>query len=278
MKTSLNNKHEAGSTCSRLFLLAAATLLLASTVSAGDGKGNLGNPGVMPPQSTAFGKTYGEWAMEGAKWFLSIPGAVHPSYDWTGERAAIGQQGKVWFLCGSASAPLLDPSPATVERRLAIPSGTAIFVGISCTFWATLPVDLDENGNPWLTDEEALAYIMEIEDMTTDLACEIDGKPVHDLQNYRCHTPAFSFTFPDLPPGETWWDYGWAPEDWLVPSGGWVSTPTIWDGTALLLAPLSVGEHTIHFTSSNPYWVSSWDITYHITVTGGQEAKGKPGK
>ena len=37
-------------------------------------------------------------------------------------------------------------------------------------------------------------------------------------------------------------------------------------GYALLLAPLSVGEHTIHFRGYNSYYQGSGDFTYHITV------------
>jgi hypothetical protein len=127
-------------------------------------------------------------------------------------------------------------------------------------------VDLDEYGQPWVTEEEAFAVIEAMEDTTSDLMCEIDGKPIQNLQSYRCQTPAFSFTFPDLPQGETWWDYGMPPEDWLVPSGGWVSNPSMWDGYALLLAPLRAGKHTIRFSSRNAYWEEFSDVTYHITV------------
>jgi hypothetical protein len=262
MKTLVNNKPEAVPTRSRLFLLAAATLLLAAAASAGDGKGNLGNPGVMPPQSRAFGKTYAEWGVENFKWYYSIPGPIHPALDTTGEFAAVGQQGKVWFLGNVLSGQ--------VVRRVTIPAGTAIYLGIEGTSWATLPVDLDENGQPLLTEEEAFAVIKECEDTTRDLACEIDGKPVQNLQNYRRQTPAFSFTFPaDIPQEEIMWNYGLPPESWLVPAGGWVSTPSMDDGTALMLAPLSVGEHTIHYTSYNACWDWFQDVTYYITVTGG---------
>jgi hypothetical protein len=257
MKTQVNKKTATDSALSGRSLL-TALLLLAAACPVWAGKGNLDNPGVMPPQSHAFGMAYGEWAMEFFNWFQSIPGAIHPSYDTTGEYAAVGQEGKVWFLCGYNGG---DAIP--VERHCTIPSGKSIFLQVQCTFWTTLPIDL-EIGVP--TDEEIFAFLREVEDTTSDLACVIDGRLIRNLENYRCQTPAFSFTFPDLAPGETWWDYGWPEEDWLVPSGGWVSTPSMSDGYAVLLAPLSVGEHTIHFTSSNAYWGDSQDVTYVITV------------
>jgi hypothetical protein len=260
MKTLVNNKNESRAARSRLFLLAAATLLLAATVSAGDGKGNLGNPGVMPPQSHAFGKTYGDWLMESYKWMESAPVQINPMLDRTGEFAGVGQHGPVWFL-GT------DAWNERVERRLTIPASKAIFLLIDHTRWATTPADLDPNGVPWLTDEEILAGNKEFEDAATDLACEIDGKPIHKLARYRCVSPIFSLTFPDIAMEDIYFNYrNPLPPEALVQCCGWVSDPSTIDGYALLLAPLSVGRHTIHYSGYNAAWDNWYDVTCHITV------------
>ena len=43
-------------------LLATAVLLLAAALPALAGKGNAGNPGILPPRSHAYGETYADWS------------------------------------------------------------------------------------------------------------------------------------------------------------------------------------------------------------------------
>src|SRR5882757_5084559 len=67
----------------------ATTLLITAIVSfsaatAGAGPGNAGNPGVLPPQSHPYGKSYGEWAAKWVQWALSIPADRNPLTDTTG--------------------------------------------------------------------------------------------------------------------------------------------------------------------------------------------------
>ena len=76
----------------RVGLLAAAlTALGASDARA---QGNL-NPGVLPPKSTAYGKTYTEWAEEWWIWALTLPGDPdqNPFADPDGSLADVGQSG-----------------------------------------------------------------------------------------------------------------------------------------------------------------------------------------
>ena len=82
--------------------------------------GNQGNPGILPPQSHAFGKSYAEWSAEWWKWAVSIPIATSPLFDTTGEFGNIGQSGKVWFLAGAFGG--------TVERTVSVPVGKALFL------------------------------------------------------------------------------------------------------------------------------------------------------
>ncbi len=272
MKTLLNNKREAASACTRLILLAATTLLLVATVSAGDGKGNLGNPGVLPPQSHAFGKTYGEWLMESYKWRESFPVQANPMMDTTGEFAGLGQRGPVWFLGTYAWNE-------KIERRLTIPARKAVFLIIEDTRWATTPADLNPDGSTVLKDEEVIAGNKAYEDTATDLVCEIDGRPIRNLTRYHFASPVFSFTFPDFPMEDIFFNYeNPLPPEALVQSGGWVSNPSMIDGYALLLAPLRVGRHTIHVSGYNAAWDNWYEVTYHITVKGGHDVEGDHGE
>jgi len=53
---------------------------------------------------------------------------------------------------------------------------------------------------------------------------------------------------------------------WGIPAGTY--GPTVDDGVYLMLAPLSAGAHTIHFTVAAPDGTFSLDVTYNLTVAG----------
>ena len=80
-------------------LLATAILLLAAALPTLAGTGNVGNPGILPPQSHAFGKTYAEWSVNYWQWVFSLPATNSPILD-TGDCSA-GQSGPVWFVAGT---------------------------------------------------------------------------------------------------------------------------------------------------------------------------------
>src|SRR5262245_45548774 len=84
-------------------LAAVALTMLTATRPALAGQGNP-NPGVLPPQTTAYGKTYGEWGAAWWQWALSIPADRNPLTDKTGEFCGEGQSGPVWFRGGAAAS------------------------------------------------------------------------------------------------------------------------------------------------------------------------------
>jgi hypothetical protein len=63
------------------------------------GQGNKGNPGVIPPQASSHGQSYGEWAAAWWQWVLSVPADHNPALDLTGADAAQGQSGPVPTPC-----------------------------------------------------------------------------------------------------------------------------------------------------------------------------------
>ena len=102
--------------------------------------------------------------------------------------------------------------------------------------------------------------------------CRYRAVPVQGLADpqhspYRVQSPAFTYTVashnnllaaifdgPCIPDGIT-------------------VTPAVSDGVFLMLSPLSVGQHTIHFVGvvgpvASPFFFK--DITYNITVASGQ--------
>ncbi|HEX2914695.1 MAG TPA: hypothetical protein VH186_28095 [Chloroflexia bacterium] len=228
-------------------------LLLQVTPVLAEGQGN--NPKVLPPQSSAFGKTYGEWSAMWWQWAFSIPVPDNPLLDQTGEKCGVGQSGKVWFLVGTF-VNTLTPTGDTLgqaTRNCTIPAGKAIFFPILNAEW-------DEIGqNPPLTVEQLRQLAADAMDTTKNLSASVDGHSIRLTDNngkqiYRVTSPVFSFTLP---------------EDNIYgqPAGDYY--PVVGDGVYLMLAPLSVGTHTIHFhgESSLPDGSSFiLDITYHLMV------------
>jgi len=226
--------------------------LLASSVSAAPSakKGNP-NPGIIPPNAHFDGMTYGEWLAGLNQWILSVPAADNPILEGNEDKIAIGQPKHLWFL--------VNASPV-VNRHFTIPAGTALYATIfGVELDNLLCVDPDTN----FTVAQLRAGAKSIVDSLTDIEVQVDGVPVDDIAAYRATSPVFASTLPD---GNLLQFFGCA--DALSGTYG----PMVADGYALLLAPPSVGEHTIHISSvlvvdpSDPSTNINSDITWHITV------------
>ena len=81
--------------------------------------------------------------------------------------------------------------------------------------------------------------------------CEIDGRPVVNLENFHFTTSLFNFTVPDNNVLGT-------------PAG---SGQGVDDGLYVMVPPLPVGRHTIHFGCNLADFPFNLNITYHLTVT-----------
>jgi hypothetical protein len=123
--------------------------------------------------------------------------------------------------------------------------------------------------DPPFSVEELYALAQANQDHVVLAQCTIDGRPVQGLEDpintpYRVQSPVFSFTLPD--------------EDNLYQFFGFdvsgTIEPAVADGIFLMLAPLSVGEHTIHFWGRLLFTEETdgfdldynLDIAYHVTV------------
>jgi hypothetical protein len=93
----------------------------------------------------------------------------------------------------------------------------------------------------------------------SSLFVQIDGRSLQNLASFREQSPLFT--------------YGPLPANNLlgVPAG--TVSPSVSDGYHVMLAPLSVGQHTLHFGGTAVVPVGPGqtltfieDITYHITV------------
>jgi hypothetical protein len=209
-------------------------LAFASTGLAGGPK-----PHPMPVQSHVFGKTYAEWSAAWWRWALSIPFDHHPLTD-TAD-CSTGQKGHVWFLGGSFVS-------GTVDRECTVPAGKALFFPILNAECSTVEPPPFYGSN----EAELRACAKSFVDPAVDLFAEIDGVPVQKLGQYRTQSPLFTFTAPE-------------PNVLFVP--GPVTGQSVSDGYYLLLPPLPVGKHTLHFGGTFPqFGPFTIDVTYHLTV------------
>jgi hypothetical protein len=217
------------------------------------------NPGVLPPQSHAFGMTYGEWSAAWWQWAFSLPTDHHPLFD-TADCSA-GQSGKVFFL-GGTFVTTMNPSGTIVgvaNRNCTVPAGKALFFPIINTECSTL----EGNG----TTDAALRECAEFfQDHAIDLEGTIDGVPLQNLESYRVQSPLF--TYGPLPNKNVLQSFG-------VNAPAGATSPAVADGVYLLLAPLSVGNHTLHFSGDQSFSIAAGDpfdfefeldVTYNLTV------------
>jgi hypothetical protein len=219
--------------------LPLAVLLFASEAQARD-------PGIVPPGGTIHGTTYGEWNEEFTRWKYGGAAEEDPIGDTTGEYGALRQSGPVWFLVDAYWGE-------TVSRTLTVPRGKFLFVPILAVTWVNIP---ELGDNPWsikqrgMVRDQLAIYI----DIFDSVACEIDGVSVSDLGSYRLGTAD----------GDAYMVY--LPEDsgWGLDPGFY--GPTMDDGVYILIRPLSVGEHTIHFHTEASEYGFVTDVTYDLTV------------
>lgn len=236
-------------------------LLLMSLVMLGQQPalaGANGNPGVLPPNSHPHGMSYGEWGAQWWKWIVGIPPEQNPLLDATGAFGAVDQTGQVWFLAGNTGG--------TTERTLNVPTGKALFFPILNQFWgcpspeeraylenaAVTFLGMTPAAAAALSDVALMRLVIGAQvESVTSLSVTIDGMAVADLAGYRAQSPVFTFTDLDF--------YGATGE----------CGPAVADGYWLMLAPLPVGQHTIHFSGemvNGPLGDFALDITYHLNV------------
>jgi hypothetical protein len=249
MKSPTSNQIKPFLTRGLLPALLVTTMLTFGASPLARAGGSSGTPGVLPPHSHAYGKSYGEWSAKWWQWFMEHPIAGHPGVDSQDFDVSSGQHGKVWFL----GSPF-----GTVERTVQIPTGKALFIGM-------LNAEASDLEGLGATEAEQREIAEWLADHIVSVSCSVDGKPVRHIERFRVQSPQFSFT---------------APDPWIfspAPSG---EGTAVSDGYFVMVAPLSVGEHTIQFAGSFHFEAGELgpdpvdfglDVTYKINV-------GKPGR
>jgi hypothetical protein len=208
-----------------------------------DAQGANGNPRVIPPHAKYRGLSYGEWEAQWWSTAFSIP-VVDGSHPVLNGGAFEGEHG-VLFLAGI---------PGVASFDITIRPGTALFVPLLNVECSVLEPD------PFHGDDEASlrACANGLYDNASGHFAVIDGVPVKNLDAYRVESPLFEFG--PLPENNLFEFFGLD-----APAG--TTSPSVDAGTYLLLTPLSVGEHEIHYGGKVEAFGFETDTTYHITVS-----------
>jgi hypothetical protein len=212
---------------------------------------------VLPPSSLPYGFSYDEWS---AKWWQWYMGQSSNHLELVGAPdICSGPASRVRFLYGS-------PATTTETRHVTIDTETPLFFAILGVIAdnTACPVSDFTSNSPAQLAAGAVGYFS----AATLTSCAIDGVAVAGLDDpintvYDVVSPAFSYTTAEF--GNV---LGEVEGEYCIP-GGMTIYPAVADGVYLMVAPLSRGQHTIHFVgvagpSSAPFL--DLDITYDITV------------
>jgi hypothetical protein len=209
------------------------------------------NAAVFPTSAKPHGQTYSQWSEAWWRWVLAIPSDQNPLVDQTGEDAAFGQSGNVWFLAGNTGG--------TSGRSVTVPLGKALFVPIFNIIYIGFPCD--ERNLPGCEIDQAFEAANDVAGLVAlthpamdgaTLVCDLDGTAVPNLAVHRVESDAiYSLTLA-------------ADNVFGYPAGPY--HPCVDAGYYVMLAPLSAGSHTLHFAAATSDGSFSLDITYHLTV------------
>jgi hypothetical protein len=199
------------------------------------------NAGVVALNAKPGGLTYGDWTVKFWQWLLSINKDKNPITDQTGRYCGEGQNSSsaVFFLSFSTSGGAV--------RSCNIPMGKFIMIPVNvveCSF-AEFKVK---------TEGELHTCAREDESSNPIAFLSVDGKQITKLLDYRIHSRAFDINLP---------------KDSVIDVSG--HTRAVSDGYWILLQPLKLGMHNIHFKASltNPttnILTYSDDLNYNVNI------------
>jgi hypothetical protein len=158
-----------------------------------------------------------------------------------------------YLTAGSVVVPTIRASAGGNEKNPGNISPNAKFHGLAYGEWQArwwqLALSLPASDHPFNLDIDCAK---EKTDTLSELTAEIYGVSVQNLPAYRHQSPVYTF--------------GPLPEDNLLGLPPGTTAQSVDDGYYLLLAPPSVGEHTIHFMSAFE-GERIIDAAYRITVS-----------
>ena len=209
-------------------------------------------------ESVVYGRTYSDWNAAWWQWADSIPTAKHPLFD-NGD-CSVGQSGPVWFLGRKFVVAGGSANFDNIIRDCNVPAGKALYVAIynaeDSLLEESTPGSQTPSPSP-LTQVGELRSVTEyLMDGVTNLSMQVDGENIRDIkERFRMQSPAFGFTFPAD-------NFFTAVGEGPFKAGTYF--PAVDDGYYVMVAPLPIGHHSIHFHGITGPYVQ--DVTYHIHV------------
>ncbi|ATO50654.1 hypothetical protein P4V86_05705 [Brevibacillus laterosporus] len=208
------------------------------------------DPRVFPPTSQPAYKSYSDWAIEWWQWAFSIPKAIHPLLDLTGDYSEVHQikqhERPVWFLAGSYSGrPAVRTCTIPHKKPIFFPVCSAVSNDIFLPKITGMPLDLS-GGAKYLADHIVEANVV------------LDGYPIK-TEVYRVSSPIFPIQLPydNL-------------LDIEVPVGTCKKANAATDGFWLMLKPLGIGVHQLQLRGKMtlPDTPESYvtEVTYELLV------------
>jgi hypothetical protein len=187
------------------------------------------------PESTPYGRSFGEWTAKWWQWVLAAPKSDSPLIDYTGKNTAKNQMGPVWFLAGTLQGQ--------AERSCTIPAPKAILFPV-------INVEASVAEGDGTTEEELAARAKFEMDQITDIRAMISGTNLDELKQYRIQSPLFNVTLPADnvlgPPAQT--------------------TKMISEGYWLFLKPLEPGKYDLYSFGSCLAGRIKIGVSYHLTI------------
>jgi hypothetical protein len=198
--------------------------------------------GIVQPDDTFAGKSYGEWSAAWWQWAASIPERKSPLVDGTGQNCDVDQSGPVWFLAGTTGGDAV--------RSCTVPAGKGILFPIINAECSTV-----EGDGP--TEQQLRACAVGLMDHVTSARASVDdvkvdlGKPLA-ASPFRVQSPLFYITF-----------VAHNPFGVKVGSGQAVA-----DGFWVLLEPPPVGRHAVNFQGEAhfPGFTFRVKVRYDLTI------------
>jgi hypothetical protein len=227
----------------RSAILAVVFLALAALIPSSPAA--TGSSGIVPVNKKFQGLSYSDWE---AKWWqalIAIPASPdHPFF----VGGAFGDEEGIVFLTGAVPS---TPG-GTVEVEITIPAGTALFFPMLNTECSSVeaPPFFGKNGGQQRKCARGLIANPQ------DVFAELDGQSLQNPEDYYTESSQFTINLPE-------------DNILLGPGTGPVTGTSVDAGFYLLLTPLSVGNHTLHFGGQFSAEAGGLviDTTYYITVT-----------
>ncbi|HEX2912046.1 MAG TPA: hypothetical protein VH186_14655 [Chloroflexia bacterium] len=199
-------------------LLLATLMLLSQVISVGAYDPN---SNIVPPDQTAYGKTYYQWAEAWYQWLFPLWGQKGVNLFGGSECVSLNQNQEVFFLTGTSGGN-------HVERHCSIPAGRPLFFPVLNTAYFEDPAVYDHSMKPPYVPATWVKLLYQaLAPDNTSLQAWIDDVPVANLRDYLVVTD------PQKP----------FPVN--IPAFGIKNWEGVQGGFYLLVNPLSPGKHTI---------------------------------